>query len=76
MRGTLENRIQMQSRKEFLSFVLTCASSLIVARAEAPSTWRKRLAVLKLSSETVLRDWKMAKNWLRCELSGESLDGA
>jgi RNA polymerase sigma-70 factor, ECF subfamily len=32
--------------------------------------------VLKISSDTVLRDWKMAKNWLRCELSGESLDGA
>jgi RNA polymerase sigma factor (TIGR02999 family) len=33
-------------------------------------------AVLKISSDTVTRDWKMAKNWLRCELSGESLDGA
>ena len=33
-------------------------------------------AVLKISSDTVLRDWKMAKNWLRCELSGERLDGA
>jgi RNA polymerase sigma-70 factor, ECF subfamily len=33
-------------------------------------------AVLKVSSDTVTRDWKMAKNWLRCELSGESLDGA
>ncbi len=32
--------------------------------------------VLKVSSDTVMRDWKMAKNWLRCELSGESLDGA
>lgn len=32
--------------------------------------------VLKVSSDTVLRDWKMAKNWLRCELSGEKLDGA
>jgi RNA polymerase sigma factor (TIGR02999 family) len=32
--------------------------------------------VLKVSSDTVLRDWKLAKNWLRCELSGESLDGA
>jgi len=32
--------------------------------------------VLKISSDTVLRDWKMAKNWLRCELSGETLDGA
>jgi len=32
--------------------------------------------VLKVSSDTVMRDWKMAKNCLRCELSGESLDGA
>ena len=32
--------------------------------------------VLKVSSDTVLRDWKMAKNWLRCELSGERFDGA
>lgn len=32
--------------------------------------------VLKVSSDTVLRDWKLAKSWLRCELSGESLDGA
>ena len=32
--------------------------------------------VLKISSDTVMRDWKMAKNWLRCELSGERLDGA
>ena len=32
-------------------------------------------AVLKVSSDTVLRDWMLAKSWLRCELSGESLDG-
>jgi RNA polymerase sigma factor (TIGR02999 family) len=32
--------------------------------------------VLKVSSDTVMRDWKLAKNWLRCELSGEPLDGA
>jgi RNA polymerase sigma factor (TIGR02999 family) len=31
--------------------------------------------VLRVSSDTVLRDWKLAKSWLRCELSGESLDG-
>lgn len=27
--------------------------------------------VLKVSEETVLRDWKLAKSWLRRELSGE-----
>jgi RNA polymerase sigma factor (TIGR02999 family) len=32
--------------------------------------------VMKLSSDTVLRDWKLAKSWLRCELSGQRLDGA
>ncbi len=32
--------------------------------------------VLKVSSDTALRDWKMAKSWLRCELSGEKWDGA
>jgi len=32
--------------------------------------------VLKLSSETVLRDWKFAKSWLRRELSKEKAVGA
>ena len=29
-------------------------------------------AVLKISAETVMRDWKLAKNWLRRELRGEN----
>jgi RNA polymerase sigma-70 factor, ECF subfamily len=33
-------------------------------------------AVLKISAETVMRDWKFAKSWLRRELSGEKPDGA
>jgi len=32
--------------------------------------------VLKVSNDTVLRDWKLAKKWLRRELSGETPDGA
>ena len=32
--------------------------------------------VLKVSSETVLRDWKFAKSWLRRELSKEKSTGA
>jgi RNA polymerase sigma-70 factor, ECF subfamily len=31
---------------------------------------------LKVSSDTVLRDWKTAKSFLRCELSGENFHGA
>jgi RNA polymerase sigma factor (sigma-70 family) len=32
--------------------------------------------VLKISSETVMRDWKFARVWLARELSGEEPDGA
>ena len=32
--------------------------------------------VLKVSPETVMRDWKLAKAWLLRDLSGENLDGA
>ena len=32
--------------------------------------------VLKISSETVMRDWKFAKVWLARELDGEKPDGA
>ena len=33
-------------------------------------------AVLKVSEETVMRDWKMAKSWLRRELAGGKSDDA
>ena len=33
-------------------------------------------AVLKVSPETVMRDWRLAKGWLRHELSGEKQSGA
>lgn len=32
--------------------------------------------VLKVSSETVMRDWKLAKAWLLCELNGENPDAS
>lgn len=32
--------------------------------------------VLKVSRETVMRDWKLAKAWLLRDLSGENVDGA
>jgi len=32
--------------------------------------------VLKVSPETVMRDWKLAKAWLLRDLSGEKFDGA
>ena len=32
--------------------------------------------VLKVSPETVLRDWKFAKSWLRREVSKEKAVGA
>ena len=33
-------------------------------------------SVLKVSVETVMRDWKLAKSWLRRELAGEKSRGA
>jgi RNA polymerase sigma factor (TIGR02999 family) len=33
-------------------------------------------AVLEVSPETVLRDWRVAKDWLLCELRPEPSDGA
>ena len=33
-------------------------------------------AVLKVSPETVKRDWKFAKSWLRRELNREKQSGA
>lgn len=32
--------------------------------------------VLQVSPETVMRDWKMAKAWLLCELNGENPDAS
>jgi RNA polymerase sigma-70 factor, ECF subfamily len=32
--------------------------------------------VLKVSPETVLREWRLAKDWLLCELSNEAHNGA
>ena len=32
--------------------------------------------VLKVSPDTVMRDWRLAKAWLLRELSGEKPDGA
>jgi len=32
--------------------------------------------VLKVSADTVMRDWKMAKVWLLRELSGDKVHGA
>jgi RNA polymerase sigma factor (sigma-70 family) len=39
-------------------------------------TVEETAAALKVSPETVMRDWKLAKGWLRDELSGEKQSGA
>ena len=51
-------------------------SQVVELRFFAGLNLEETAAVLKVSSDTVLRDWKMARSWLRCELSGERLDGA
>ena len=37
---------------------------------------KETAAVLKVSEETVMRDWKLAKSWLRRELKKERSDGS
>ena len=37
---------------------------------------RETAEVLKVSEETVQRDWRLAKLWLLHELKGEKQDGA
>jgi RNA polymerase sigma-70 factor, ECF subfamily len=37
-------------------------------------TEAERAEALKVSSETVRRDWRLAKAWLRHRLGGENLD--
>jgi DNA-directed RNA polymerase specialized sigma24 family protein len=39
-------------------------------------TVQESAEVLKVSQDTVMRDWKMAKVWLLRELNGESNRGA
>ncbi len=39
-------------------------------------TVEETAAALKVSPETVMRDWKLAKGWLRDELRGEKQSGA
>lgn len=37
---------------------------------------KETAAVLNVSSETVMRDWKLAKAWLLCELNGKNSDAS
>jgi RNA polymerase sigma-70 factor (ECF subfamily) len=46
-------------------------SQIVELRFFGGLTAKETAEVLKVSEETVLRDWKLAKSWLRRELSGE-----
>lgn len=46
-------------------------SQVVELRFFGGLTVKETAEVLKVSEETVLRDWKLAKSWLRREISGE-----
>lgn len=50
-------------------------STALVAKRSSAMTVKETAEVLHVSQETVLRDWKLAKSWLRRELSKEPSRG-
>jgi len=46
-------------------------SQVVELRFFGGLSWKESAEVLKVSEDTVQRDWKFAKSWLRKELSGE-----
>jgi RNA polymerase sigma factor (TIGR02999 family) len=51
-------------------------SQVVELRFFGGLTVQETAEVLKISPETVMRDWKMAKAWLYRDLSGKNPDGA
>ncbi len=52
------------------------ASQVVELRFFGGLTLEETAEVLKVSAETVTRDWRMAKSWLLRELSGDRRDGS
>lgn len=52
------------------------ASQVVELRFFGGLTVEEAAEVLKISPETITRDWRMAKAWLLRELSGEQQDGS
>ena len=51
-------------------------SEVVALRFVGALSVEETAGALKVSSETVLRDWKFAKSWLRRKLSKEKAVGA
>ena len=64
--------LDLHSALEELTEVAPRQGQLVELRFFGGLTVEETAAVLKVSSETVMRDWKMAKAWLLRELSQEA----
>jgi DNA-directed RNA polymerase specialized sigma24 family protein len=59
-----------------LALVDSRKSQVVELRFFGGLTVEETAEVLKVSSDTVLRDWKLAKVWLLRELKGSKSDGS
>ena len=74
--GASANLVAMDDALNRLAKVDERKSQVIEMRFFGGLSVDETAEVLRVSPETVMRDWKLAKAWLHRELSGEKLDGA
>jgi len=66
LEGALSKLGEVDSRK----------SSVVELRFFGGLSLKETAAMLKISTDTVTRDWNLAKAWLMREMDGERHDGA
>ncbi len=74
--GASANLVAMDDALNRLAKVDERKSQVVEMRFFGGLSVDETAEVLRVSPETVMRDWKLAKAWLHRELSGEKLDGA
>ena len=65
------NLVAIDDALQALAVVDARKSQVVELRFFGGLSVKETAEVLKVSEETVLRDWKLAKSWLKRELSGE-----
>jgi DNA-directed RNA polymerase specialized sigma24 family protein len=75
-RETAVDLIALDSALDRLTAFDARKSRIVEMRFFAGLSVEETAAVLDVSVETVLRDWRLAKVWLFRELGGDSSDGS
>jgi RNA polymerase sigma-70 factor, ECF subfamily len=71
-----KNLVALDEALKALAAVDPRKSQMVELRFFGGLSVEETAEVLKVSSETVLRDWRLAKRWLRREMRGEKQRGA